>query len=147
MANKAYKTKRVFLNTLATCIQMIVAQIISLFISKRVLEVYGSDLNGVNAILSNAMEWILILEGGLTLASNVALFKPYVSGDYEKCNRILSATRKQFRKIGLLVFAVGIGIAAIYPFCIKSDIPKYDICIMFAMMTLSTSYHTHANML
>lgn len=134
------KTKRALLNTVATMLQMIVAQIISLFVSRKVLEVYGSDLNGVNAILSNMMEWILLLEGGLTLASNVALFKPYVSGDYDRCNRILSATKKQFEKIGLLVLGAGIVLAIVYPFFIKTDIPHWDIFLMFTIMSLSTSF-------
>lgn len=134
------KTKRALLNTVATMLQMIVAQIVSLFVSRKVLEVYGSDLNGVNAILSNMMEWILLLEGGLTLASNVALFKPYVSGDYDRCNRILSATKKQFERIGLLVLGAGIVLAIVYPFFIKTELPHWDIFLMFTIMSLSTAF-------
>ena len=119
---------------------MLVAQIISLFVSKKVLEVYGSDLNGVNAILSNMMDWILLLEGGLTLASNVALFKPFVEHNYERCNSILSATKKQFQKIGLLVLGAGVVLAIVYPLFIKTDIPQWDIFLMFTIMSMSTSF-------
>ena len=134
------KTKKVIYNTVATSVQMIVAQIISLVVSRRVLEVYGSDLNGVNAILSNMMEWILLLEGGLTLASNVALFKPFVNKDYKSCNRILSATKKQFMKVGTIVLVAGIILAIVYPFFIKTEIPHWDIFLMFTMMSASTSF-------
>ena len=91
------KTKKTFYNTLATSFQMLIMQVISLVVSRKVLEIYGSDLNGVNAILSNVMDWILLLEGGLTLASNVALFKPFVNKDYDRCNNILSATKIKFQ--------------------------------------------------
>lgn len=134
------KTKKVLLNTCATMLQMIVAQIISLFVSKKVLEVYGSDLNGVNAILSNVMDWILLLEGGLTLASNVALFRPYISKDYEQCNRILAATKRQFEKIGLLILGAGVILAIVYPYFIKTGIPQWDIFLMFTIMSMSTSF-------
>jgi len=134
------KTKKTFFNTLATTIQMIVMQLISLLVSRKVLSVYGSDLNGVNAILSNVMDWIMLLEGGLTTASNVALFKPFVNKDYIQCNRILSATKKRFNQIGLLVFICGFGMAIVYPFFINTGIRQLDIFLMFTMMTMSTSF-------
>lgn len=134
------KTKKTFYNTLATSAQMLVMQIISLVVSRKVLEVYGSDLNGVNAILSNVMDWILLLEGGLTLASNVALFKPFVNKDYDRCNHILSATKKKFQKIGILVLVCGIAMAVFYPLVIKTNILYIDILLMFSMMSLSTSF-------
>jgi hypothetical protein len=45
---------------------------------------------------------LLILEGGFTLASNVALFDPVSREDYLTSNGILSATRNKFKKIGAL---------------------------------------------
>lgn len=134
------RTKKTFYNTVATTLQMVVMQIVSLVVSRKVLSVYGSDLNGVNAILSNMMEWILLLEGGLTTASNVALFKPFVKKDFKKCNGILSATKKKFRQIGMLVFVCGIALAVIYPTFINTNINRIDIFLMFTMMTLSTSF-------
>ena len=134
------KTKKTFYNTLATSFQMLIMQVISLVVSRKVLEIYGSDLNGVNAILSNVMDWILLLEGGLTLASNVALFKPFVNKDYDRCNNILSATKIKFQKIGMLVLVCGLGMAVFYPLFIKTDIRYLDILLMFSMMSLSTSF-------
>ncbi len=134
------RTKRAFLNTVATILQMLVSQIISLVVSRKVLEVYGSDLNGVNAILSNMMEWILLLESGLTTASIVALFRPYVDQDYERCNRILSATKKKFLVIGLIILGCGLALTVVYVPLIKTDVETWDIFLMFTMMSLSTSF-------
>lgn len=104
------------------------------------LEIYGADYHGLNAVLSNIMMWILMLEGGLTTASTVAMYKPYMAKDYDRCNEILSASRIKYWQIGGLIFLVGVGVAFIYPFCIKTPVPYWDVCLMFCIMTLSTSF-------
>lgn len=134
------RTKKVVLNTLVAAVQMIVNQIISLTVSIKVLEVYGSDYHGLNAILSNIMTWILMIEGGLTTASTVALYKPFMKKEYDKCNAILSASRRRFIRIGGVIMATGICVAIVYPFFIKTKIPYWDICLMFIIMSFSTSF-------
>lgn len=134
------RTKKVLYNTLTAALNMVVHQIISLIVSIKVLEVYGADYHGLNSILSNVMIWVLLLESGLTTASTVALYKPYMSKDYDRCNEILAASKKQFHKIGGLIFLVGLGVAIFYPLFLTTDIPYWDICLMFAIMSLSTSF-------
>lgn len=134
------RSKKVIYNTLTAALNMIVMQVVALVVSVKVLEIYGADFHGLNSILSNVMIWVLLLEGGLTTATTVALYKPYVHGDRDKCNHIISASRIQFERIGLLIFAIGAIIAFVYPFVIKSDIPYWDICLMFLIMSFATSF-------
>ncbi len=134
------RTKKVAYNTIAAMLHMIINQILSLTVSIKVLEVYGPDYHGLNSVLSNIMIWILMLEGGLTTASTVAMYKPYIGKDYEQCNRVLSASRLKYMQIGGLIFLVGVFIALIYPFIVKSPIPSWDICVLFFIMTCSTSF-------
>lgn len=134
------RSKRVVYNTLTAALNMVVVQVISLVVSVKVLEVYGADFHGLNSILSNVMVWVLLLEGGLTTATTVAMYKPYIQGDKDKCNSIISAGRIQFERIGILIFIVGALIAFIYPFVIHSDIPYWDICLMFLIMSFSTAF-------
>ena len=112
------RSKKVVFNTLTAALNMIVVQVVALVVSIKVLEIYGADFHGLNSILSNVMVWVLLLEGGLTTATTVALYKPYVQGDKDKCNSIISASRIQFEKIGILIFALGAVIAFVYPLII-----------------------------
>lgn len=134
------KTKKVMYNTLTAALNMVVYQVIALVVSVKVLEVYGPDFHGLNSILSNVMTWVLLLEGGLTTATTVALYRPFVQKNYEVCNHVLSASRIQFGKIGLSVFCVGTVVAFFYPLFITSDMPYWDICLMFLIMSFSTSF-------
>lgn len=134
------RSKKVIYNTLTAALNMIVVQIVALVVSIKVLEVYGADFHGLNSILSNVMVWVLLLEGGLTTATTVALYKPYVNGDTDKCNGIISASRIQYERIGLLIFVIGAIISFGYPLVIKSEIPYWDICLMFLIMSFSTAF-------
>lgn len=134
------RSKRVVYNMLTAILNMVVVQVVALVVSIKVLEVYGADFHGLNSILSNVMVWVLLLEGGLTTATTVALYKPYVCGDTGKCNSIVSAARQQFQRIGLLIMLVGVIISFGYPLIVKSDIPYWDISLMFLIMTFSTAF-------
>lgn len=134
------RSKKVVYNILTAALNMIVVQVVSLVVSVKVLEVYGADFHGLNSILSNIMVWVLLLEGGLTTATTVALYKPYMQGDKTRCNSIVSASRRQFEKVGLMIFIIGALIAFLYPLIIKSDIPYWDICLMFLIMSFSTAF-------
>lgn len=134
------RTKKVWFNTLTAVLHMVINQLISLTVSIKVLEVYGADYHGLNSVLSNIMTWILMIEGGLTTASTVAMYKPYMSKDYDRCNRILSASRIKYYQIGGVIFLVGVAVAALYPFIVKTPVPYWDIFLMFFIMTCSTSF-------
>lgn len=136
----AGRTTKVAYNTIAAMLHMVINQILSLTVSIKVLEVYGPDYHGLNSVLSNIMIWILMLEGGLTTASTVAMYKPFVNKEYDQCNRVLAASRIKYMQIGGLIFLVGVLIALIYPFVVKSPVPYWDICLIFLIMTCTTSF-------
>ena len=94
------KGKKSILNALIALIQMGVTGVMGLLFNRTILELYGSAYNGINATITQIISTIMIVEGGFTLASNVALFDPWVKNDKYLINGILSATRKRFEKIG-----------------------------------------------
>ena len=73
--------------------------LLGIVITKMVIEQYGSDFNGINSTANQIINVLLILEGGFTLASNVALFAPLTGNDIKRVNGILSATQNKFYKI------------------------------------------------
>ena len=134
------KAKRTANNVGASIVEVIIAQIITLLVSREVLNIYGSEINGVNAVFTNIIAWVLLLEGGFTFASSVSLFKAYASGDGTLANKILSATKIALRKIGFYVGLVGVVISLVFPLIIKADINYWDLVIMFLLMSFGTSF-------
>lgn len=134
------RTKRVALNSLCAMLNMLVNQLISLVVSIKILATYGPDYHGLNSILSSVMVWILLLEGGLTTVSTVALFKPFMGHDIDRCNAILTASKVRYFQIGGLIFLSGVILAIVYPFFIKTPIPYLEVMVIFLIMTLSTAF-------
>jgi len=134
------RTKRAALNSLCAMMNMLVNMLVSLIVSIKILAVYGPDYHGLNSILSSVMVWLLLLEGGLTTVSTVALFKPFMAHDIDRCNSILTASRVRYFQIGCLIFAAGGILAIVYPFFIKTPIPYLEIAVIFLIMTCAKAF-------
>lgn len=129
------RSKKSILNTVFALMQMAVTSIFGLILSRSIMSRYGSDYNGINSIVTQVVSAIMVLEGGFTLASNVALFKPFMEKNIIKINGILSATEKRFRLVSLIAVSVGIAVAFIFPFCISTEIPYLTcVCMMLSVL-------------
>lgn len=135
------KSRKSIINAVFSLVSTVVLSALSLISTNLILKCYGSDFNGVVATASQVITILLLLEGGITTATNFALYKPYVDGDYKKINAILTKTAKQFFKIGLLLFTIGFFIALFYPFFIKSELPYIDIMLIILMVICSTTFN------
>ncbi|GAB1431751.1 hypothetical protein MASR2M29_03760 [Spirochaetota bacterium] len=115
--------------------------IFALVVTKMVIVEYGSDFNGLNSTANQFISMLLIIEGGFTIAANVALFKPMASNDIYAINRILSATRKIFNKMGIIFFFIGSSASIIYALIINSDLSPMTSFLVFFMTVVSTSFN------
>jgi len=118
------RTKLSTLNALLALILTLVNGLLGIVVTRLVIGYFGSDFNGLNSTVNQIVNVLLILEGGFTLASNVALFEPVSKEDYITANGILSATKKKFNKIGVLFLVMGIAAAIVYSFLVKTQLPR-----------------------
>lgn len=126
----------------ATAITLtLVNGLFGLIVTQLVILNYGSDFNGINSTANQLINILLIIEGGFTLATNVALFKPIAERDYSKVNSIMVATKMIFLKIGIAVFIMGVLLTLGYSMIIKSDLPNIIIILIFLMTVISTSFN------
>jgi hypothetical protein len=135
------KSKRSLLAAVSALALSLVNGLFALVVTKLVIVEYGSDFNGLNSTANQFISMLLIIEGGFTIATNVALFKPMASYDYYAINKILSATRKIFNKIGISFFLIGSGASIIYALIIKSDLSPTTSFLVFFMTIVSTSFN------
>lgn len=132
------RSKKSIMNAIFALLQMGITSIFGLILSRSVLSYYGSDYNGVNSIVTQLVNTIMVLEGGFTLASNVALFKPFMEKNIKKINGILSATEKRFQKVSLAAVLIGVVIALIFPLCISTKV-SYMTCVCLMLTVLLPS--------
>jgi O-antigen/teichoic acid export membrane protein len=135
------RSKQSILTAMSSIALTFVNGIFAIIVTRLIILKYGSDFNGLNSTASQFISMLLIVEGGFTIATNVALFKPISENNQEKINRILSATRKTFNKIGLSFFIIGSLFAILYSFVIKSELsPMISFLVLF-MTILSTTFN------
>lgn len=135
------KGKISMLNAAIALLQMLTTSVIGLVFNKIILDSFGSYANGINATITQIVNAIMIVEGGFTLASNVALFEPWGKQDINRINGILSATKKRFAVIGWLSLVVGLLVAVAYPFTVDSDMPYFEIVALMLSVLLPTCYN------
>lgn len=115
--------------------------LLGIVVTRLVIEQFGSDFNGLNSTANQVVHVLMIVEGGFTTASNVALFGPVVRQEHDLVNGILAATRKKFRKIGLLFFAVGTAVAIGYALVANSGLPREFIFTVIMMTMIPPAFN------
>lgn len=132
------KSKKSIYNAISSIILTMLNGIFGIIVIQSIIKKYGSDFNGLNSTVNQFINMILVVEGGFTLAINVALFKPFSNEDKKKSNAILTAGKKIFKKIGWIFLAVGFLGSLLSMFVIKTDVPLYIIFYSFFFMVIST---------
>jgi hypothetical protein len=112
---------------------------LTIIVTRFILSKFGSDFNGINATANQIVNVLLIIEGGFTLASNVALFIPVTQCNYKIVNGILAATKMKFRKIAIVFFSIGFIISLVYSFIAKSELQNELIATVILMAIIPTA--------
>ncbi|MDD3382092.1 MAG: polysaccharide biosynthesis C-terminal domain-containing protein, partial [Bacilli bacterium] len=133
------RTKSSFYNFIVKLITSLAPSILGIVLNNLIITTYGSDVNGVTATIMQIINLLMLFEGGFTLATQVALYKPYLENDYDKINKIMAATKSIFLRLGFFVTIISIILAFAAPYFIKSDIDKYVISILLLIASAHTS--------
>ena len=84
----------------------IIPSALGLILNNLMLSKFGSDVNGVVATIAQVLTFLTLFEGGFTLASNIALYKPYLDNDTFYMNSVLSASRSIYIKVGCIILSL-----------------------------------------
>lgn len=115
--------------------------LLGIIVMRFVLEAYGSDFNGLNSTANQIVNVLMIIEGGFTLASNVALFAPLTKSDIKLVNGILCATRKRFHLIGAIFFGAGIVASIGYSFVVNSSLSQELVITIMVMAVVPPAFN------
>lgn len=129
------------LNAFSAICLTLVNGLMGIVATRLIIEQFGSDFNGLNSTANQVVHVLLIIEGGFTTASNVALFSPLLKGDHDIVNGILTSTRKKFHKIGLLFFLVGTAVAIGYAMLANSALDREFIATVIMMTMIPPAFN------
>ena len=143
MSRKTNKNISSIFNALAAICLTLVNGLLGIIVTRMVIAHYGSDFNGLNSTVNQITNILLILEGGFTLASNVALFAPIAKNDWELINYILNVTYKKFHKIGAVFCIVGILVTLAYTCLVRTTLPNELVITIMLMAIIPAAFNLY----
>lgn len=118
-----------------TSILLQIATIISGFIIPRALiQTFGSETNGLVASISQFINYITLLEGGVTSVAVASLYKPVRQEDYCEVGKRLAAIKRYFQILSLLCCAFTVLVGLLYPLFIRTEFSYlYVFCLTLVL--------------
>jgi O-antigen/teichoic acid export membrane protein len=124
---------------IATTIALQIVTIVCGFIlPKLILSYFGSEVYGLTSSITQFLNYIQLLEGGLSGVIMAALYKPLADKDYKKVSGIIKATESFFRQIGLIYVIYVLLLALVYPIIVKTEFSYFYVLSLVVIIGIST---------
>lgn len=127
------KNKRVLLNIITSLSYQAVVIVFGLLLPRLYLVKFGSDVNGLDSTIKNIFAYLALLEAGVGLSAQHALYRPVAKGQRDEICAVLSAERRYYLRSGAIYALLTFAFAAIYPLVIKTEL---DYLTVFAVVIL-----------
>lgn len=110
------KTERniAIINILTGLMLQIVTIISGFIIPKIILKYFGSEANGLISSLNQILNFITLIEGGMTAVIIAKLYKPLKEEDNFKISQILVTAKKFYKKLGIIFIIYSVIVGLIY---------------------------------
>ena len=109
------KKKITLLNIISSIVTQMVSIVSALIIPRLILEIFGSNTNGLVSSITQFLNYICLLEGGITGVVAANLYKPLVNGDCKQLSSVLTTARSFYQKIACIFIGYSIIVGLVYP--------------------------------
>lgn len=111
----------VLINIICSLLQQVVVTISGFILPRLIINVFGSEVNGLISSLTQFLSYISLIEGGLTGVVAANFYKPLTAGDDVLLSRVIKTASNFYKKIALIFFCYTVVIALLYPLVVKSN--------------------------
>ena len=111
--------KKVMLNVGCTMLCQLVTFISGLIVPRLILSTFGSEANGLVSSITQFLNYIAVVEGGIGSVVLTALYGPLAKKDDRKISSVLKAAENFFRQIASIFVFYTIALACVYQIVIK----------------------------
>lgn len=131
------KSRITIKNTIASISLQIVTIISGFIIPRLLLKTFGSEVNGLISSLNQFLNYITLIEGGVTGVILASLYKPINDKNKDKINSIISATTNFFKKVAIVFILYTIILSILYPIIIKSNFSFGYVCTLTLILSIN----------
>ena len=128
--SESEKRRRVVRNIVSQFIYNGVVIIFGLILPRLYLVSFGSDVNGLVSTVKDIFAYLALLEAGIGLNAQYALYKPIANGEKDNINSILAATRHYYIRTGTIYAAITLLLAVVYPLVMQTSLDYFTVFII-----------------
>lgn len=107
-------------NIISSILLQFVTILSGFIVPKVILSYFGSNVNGLISSINQFLNYIQLLEGGLSGVIMSALYRPLAEGDNEAISRVIKAAQQFFKKIACIFVVYMLVVAFVYPAFVKT---------------------------
>ena len=116
------KKSRVTLLNMIMALTVQICTVISGFVVPRIiLSYFGSSTNGLVSSLLQLLNYIALIEGGITSVVTANLYKPIVNGDYDSVSSVLVTAKQFYKKIAIVFIGYSLLVSIVFPLLKKTE--------------------------
>ena len=123
-------TKRSLWNISSGIFHQLITLVLGIIIPRLILVNLGSEANGLLGSIRHILVYVSLLEAGVGLASQQALFGPIARGDRGTVSGILVATDRFYKRTGKAYLLVVIILTGIFPFIVSTELPRLTVALV-----------------
>lgn len=130
--------KKTLLNILCTTLSQLATIASGLIVPRLLLSTFGSEANGLVSSITQFLNYIALVEGGIGGVVLASLYGPLAKHDNEKLSRILKAADKFFHQIAFIFLGYTIVLGCVYPLLIHSDYSWFFIASLTVILAIGS---------
>lgn len=135
---KKFKINITLINTISNILLQMVTLISGFIIPKIILKYFGSEVNGLVSSITQFLNYISILEGGITGVVMANLYKPLTEKNQKKISSIINASNKFYKKISLIFILYSLLLAIAYPILFSSNFSYIYVFSLTIILSISS---------
>ncbi len=130
------KKRVTLLNISLSLLLQVVSVISALIVPRLILSTFGSSVNGLTASITQFLNYIALIEGGITGVIAANLYKPLVDKDWSKLSSVLSTARAFYQKIGLIFVGYTIVLGLVYPHVVDTGLDSLYVFVLTCVLSV-----------
>lgn len=129
------RTKKFLYNTVSTAVLQVVTMAVGFILPKVMLNVYGSEINGLVTSITQFITYLTLVEAGLSGATVYSLYKPIAEEDTHAINSVVVAARNFYYRTGFVFVGLALTGAIVYPLVVETQLlSNFEIGVLFIVL-------------
>ncbi len=121
------RKRKVLLNFIASVFSTVFTMALGFVLPRIILTSWGSEYNGLVNSVKTIMNYLVLLEAGISTSSLQALYKSFGEEDQHQTSVVVRSSELYYRRVSIVYFSCVLLASFIYPLVVESTIDYWTI--------------------